>query len=129
MSNLAEMKQKFFISDEAANDTLEELLVKALPHCAVHKNGSVELKKFKGSARDQVKLILTARLIASKLDEAVVGDVTVDSIADYLGLPKNQAAARAKECVDEKFADRVGRGTYRARLHRLEDFLDSITKN
>ena len=100
---------------------LEQLLrSKALPHCVVDKKGTVHPEERGPVRKEQVKLVLTGRLIASKLEAQVSGEVTVDQLAEYTGLPKNQAAARAKECLDEKFAERSVRGSYKARVHKLE---------
>jgi predicted mannosyl-3-phosphoglycerate phosphatase (HAD superfamily) len=70
--------------------------------------------------------VLVARLLASKLYDTVANDVTVEQVAEYTGLPKGQAAARAKECLDERFAERSARGSYRARSLKVEEFLDSL---
>jgi hypothetical protein len=124
---LEELRDKFLIDDEVRTERLERLINKALPHCVVHRNGSVELKQEGLAGKDQVKLVLTARVIASKLDESVSDEVAVDQIAEYTGLPKNQAAARAKECLDERFAERSSRGTYKARLMKIEEFLNALS--
>jgi hypothetical protein len=69
---------------------------------------------------------MAALLLASKLYDTVVSDVTVEQVAEYTGLPKDQAAARAKECLDERFVERSARGSYRARSLKVEEFLDSL---
>lgn len=124
--SLEELKEQFLIDDEIRAERLEHLIAKALPHCVVDRKGTVHIKNVNRSGKEQVKLVLGARLVASKLDEAVSGEVSVEQISEYTGLPKNQAAARAKECLDEKFADRSARGSYKARLNKIEEFLNSI---
>ncbi len=123
---LEKLKEQFLVDDEVRVERLEHLIRKALPHCVVDKKGTVHLKKTDRPGKEQVKLVLAGRLIASKLDETVSGEVTVEQLADYTGLPKNQAAARAKESLDEKFADRSGRGSYKARVNKVEEFLDTL---
>ena len=124
--NFEELKEQFLVDDQIVRDRLERLMEKALPHCAVHKNGTVEVRRSDLSGKDQVKVVLSARLIASKLDESLSSDVTVDQIAEYTGLPKNQATARAKECLDEKFAERTARGSYKARVRKVEEFFEEL---
>jgi hypothetical protein len=124
--SLEELKEQFLVDDEIRTDRLEQLVRKALPHCVVDKKGAVHIKDVGRSGKEQVKLALAGRLVASKLDEAVSGEVTVEQLAEYTGLPKNQAAARAKECLDEKFADRSSRGSYKARVNKVEEFLNSL---
>jgi hypothetical protein len=125
---LNELKEKFLVNDEFRSERLESLILKALPHCVVQKNGIVEIKRLGLSGKDQVKLVLAARLIASKLDESVTEDVTAEQLAEYTGLPKNQAAARAKECFDERYAARCARGSYKARPLKAEEFLDGLAQ-
>lgn len=126
--SLDELGKQFLVDDEVRNERLEQLLKKALPHCVVDTKGTVHLKNLNLSGREQVKLVLAGRLIASKLPGAAVSnEVTVEQMAEYTGLPKNQATARAKECLDEKFAERSARGSYRARVHKVEQFLDTLT--
>ena len=128
MMTLEELKGQFLVDDDVPNKKLEQLVQKAIPHCIVRKNGSVELRRSDLSGKQQVKLALSARLLASKLDETVVGDVTVEQLAEYTGLPKDQAAARAKECLDERFAERAGRGSYKARPLKIEEFLNGLAR-
>ena len=127
--SLEDLKEQFLVEDEIRTERLEQLIRKALPHCVVDKKGVVHIKDARRSGKEQVKLALAGRLVASKLDDAVSEDVTVEQLAEYTGLPKNQAAARAKECLDEKFADRSSRGTYKARVNKTEEFLDSLAAN
>ncbi len=123
---LDNLKEQFVVDDDVRSEKLERLIEKALPNCVVRKNGAVELRRCGLSAKQQVKLTISARLIASKLDNSIVGDVTIEQLAEYTGLPKDQVAARAKECLDERFAERSARGSYRARLHKVEEFLNGL---
>jgi hypothetical protein len=123
---LEQLREQFLVDDDVPNEKLEQLIQKALPYCIVRKNGSVELRRSDLSGKQQVKVTLTARFLASKLDESIVGDVTVEQLSEYTGLPKDQAAARAKECLDERFADRSSRGSYKARPLKIEEFLNTL---
>lgn len=127
--DLKKLSQQFLIDDEAMPERLVELIQKLLQYCAVRKSGAVEIVRSNFSGKELVKLVLAARLVASKLEESSVnGEVTAEEIAEYTGLPKNQAAARAKETVDERFAERSARGSYRARQHKLDNFLSELSK-
>jgi hypothetical protein len=124
--SLDDLRSQFVIDDDVRSEKLEALIQKALPYCVVRKNGSVEIKRSDLRGRQAVKLALTARLLASKVHDTVACDVTVEQLAEYTGLPKDQAAARAKECLDEHFAERSARGSYKARLLKAEEFLDFL---
>jgi hypothetical protein len=127
--SLERLREEFLVDSDLGEKRLEVLVRKILPYCLVSKDGFVELKAANLSGKEQVKLVLAARLIASKLDKAVRGDLTAEELSEQTGLPKNQAAARAKECFDEKFAERSARGSYRARQHRIDAFLDGLSRD
>jgi hypothetical protein len=125
--DLKTLSEKFVISEETTPQLLAELIEGLLPHCVVRKNGVVDISAAGLSGGDLARLVLAARLVASKLpDSAISGDVTTDEIAEYTGLPRNQAAARAKDTVDQKFSERTARGSYRARQHKVRDFVRNL---
>jgi hypothetical protein len=126
--NIDELKQQFLVDGDIQNDRLAQMVEKALEHCVVHKSGTVEVRNRLLAGKDQVKLVLSARLLASKLDDSLSDDVTVEQIAESTGLPKNQVAARAKDCMDERFAERTTRGSYRARALKIDKFLETLSK-
>jgi hypothetical protein len=124
------LSKQFLVDDEVGSDRLGKIIEGLLPYCVVRTNGSVEVAVEKFSGKNQVKLVLASRLVASKLERSTVsGEVSASEISKYTGLPKNQAAARAKDCVDERFADRSTRGTYIARQNMLERFLAELTSS
>lgn len=124
--DLSKLKEQFLVEDDVKAERLGQLIQKLLPHCVVGKNGRVELKSTDLSAKQQVKLLLAARLVASKLEPSVSGEVSAEEISEYTGLPKNQAIARARDCIGDKFAERAARGSYRARQHKIESFLSEL---
>ena len=100
--SLDDLRNQFVVDDDVRSEKLEALIQKALPHCVVRKNGSVEIKRSDLTGKQAVKLVLAARLLASKLHDTVTSEVTVEQIAECTGLPKDQAAARAKpKCARE----------------------------
>ncbi len=124
--DLAKLRSEFLVDDEVSTERLSILIESLLPHCVVSKKGKVEIKRADLSGRQLVKLVLVARLVAHKLDESVGDEVNADELAESTGLPKNQATARAKECVDEGFAERSARGNYRARPRKVDAFLTEL---
>jgi hypothetical protein len=128
--DLGRLTEQFLVDNEVSVQSVAQLIEKLLPYCVVRKDGTVDLRTGDLSSRSQVKLVLSARLVASKLKASEVREeVSVEEISQYTGLPKNQASARAKECVDEKFAERSGRGSYRARQHKLDAFLGTLSES
>jgi hypothetical protein len=126
--DLGKLTEQFLVADEVSPKRLGELVQKLLPYCVVRKSGAVDIVAGNLSGKEQVRLVLAARFVASKLKESSVSaEICTEEIAQYTGLPRNQAAARAKECVDERFAERSARGSYRAVQHRLERFLTELS--
>lgn len=127
--DLAKLAEQFLVDDDAPPERLGQLIQRLIPYCVVGKSGRVELTGATRSGKQGVKLVLAARLVASKLKGSSVGsEVTTEELSEFTSLPKNQAIARAKECVDEKFAERTARGSYRARKHKIEAFLNSLSQ-
>ena len=126
--DLKKLSDQFLVDDETGPEKLGEMIQKLLPYCVVRKNGTVDIIGGSFSGKALVKLILSARLVASKLAESSVSaEVTAEEIAAYTGLPKNQAAARAKEVVDERFAERSSRGSYKTKMHKIANFLGELS--
>jgi hypothetical protein len=125
--NLEELKKKFIVDDDVLRARLQTIVSKALDHCQLDKHGHVLISNAKLSGRDKVKLTLAARAIAAQLDPKISPEVTGPEIGKYTGLPINQVRARAKEAVDDRFAESPQMGTYRAMPHKIEPFLDSIS--
>jgi hypothetical protein len=125
--DLKKLTDKFLVDDNMTPDKLGEQIEKLLTYCIVRKNGTVDILAGEFSGKDLVKLVLSARLLASKIVESPVSsEVTAEEIAEFTGLPKNQAVARAKEIVDEKFAERNTRGSYKARPHKVDRFIAEL---
>jgi hypothetical protein len=124
--DIAKLRSDFLVDDEVSPERLLTLIESLLPHCVVSKKGKVEIKRAGLAGRQLVKLVLVARLAAHQLDETISDEVNADELSENTGLPKNQATARAKECVDERFAERSARGNYRARPRKVDGFLNEL---
>jgi len=125
--DLERLRNEFFTNTDLAEEDLSHLIQVLRPYCAVDKTGRVELRGVDLSGRQQIKLVLAARLVAHKLDESISEELDADGLSGSTGLPKNQAAARAKECVDDGFAERGARGNYKARAGKLKDFFRELS--
>ena len=126
--SIDELKKRFIVDEDLLKARLEALVAKVLVFCQIDKNGQVLISSQKLSGRDQVKLVLATRAIAAQLDSNFRDEVTVAEIEKYTGLPGNQVRARGKECIEEKFATTSRAGVYRAVPHKIEAFLDGLSK-
>ena len=126
--DLEKLKGQFLVEDDVKTERLGHLLEKLIPYCSVSKAGAVEIKISNLSSGQQVRMVLAARAVGSRLDKAIVAEVSIKQLEDYTGLPAKQVAARVSECLREKFAERAARGTYRARLHKIEGFIAGLSQ-
>jgi hypothetical protein len=124
--SIEELKKQFIVDEDVLRVRLEPIVTKALAHCRIDKNGQVEIKDTRLSGKEQVKLTLAARAIASEMDSAISAEVSVVEIAKFTGLPANQVRARGKDVIEDRFAQSPRSGVYRARPHKIEAFLDTL---
>jgi len=122
-----ELKKKFIVGAEVLRDRIETLVEKALKHCVVGENGTVHISSKGMGAKNQIKVVLTARSLASQLTNDISATVTIDDLVASTGLPENQIRARANELVKEHFATSPQKGIYLANAHKVEPFLDSLS--
>jgi hypothetical protein len=121
-----DLKRKFILDDAAIRDSLEEVVNIALQYCAVDTKGNVHLKEHDLPGKLRVKVVLSAKTIASQLDESLRSEISVADLSKATGLAENQARARASEAVDEGFAESPTRGSYRANSFRIAQFLKGL---
>ena len=127
MSKLEELKNQFLVSDNLSEAKMLSLLQLAVNHCAVDPKGNVEIKRPSLAAKDKVMLVLVARLIAHHLDEQIPAEVTADELVKNVRISGEQVRARASDLVKARQIESVGRGIYRAILHRTEAFLSHLS--
>lgn len=125
---LDDLRKAFLVDEDLDEERLAALIKKLLPICVVDKKGVVQIKRSGLPGRALVKIVLLARLVAHKLDESIPDELDAEALAVNTRMPKNQAAARAKEAVDEAFAERTTRGNYRACMWKVDEFLEELAK-
>jgi hypothetical protein len=123
-----ELKKKFIVGPDVLKDRLEPLVTKAMKHCVVAQDGTVHISSRALSAKNQLKLVLSARSLAGQLSDDILDNVGVAELVKSTGLPDNQVRARANELVKEKFATSSKNGFYSANPHKIEVFLDGLSK-
>src|SRR2546422_64670 len=107
---IEELRKKFIVSNDVLITRIESLIEKALNHCAVAEDGLVHISDKALSAKDKIKLVLVARVLAAQLDEKFASDVPLDDLVRSTGIEPNQLRARANDVVKERFARAVSRG-------------------
>jgi hypothetical protein len=127
--SIEELRKKFITSDDVLKRRIEALIEKALKHCAVAEDGLVHITDNTLAAKDKIKLVLVARVLAAQLDEKFASDVPLNDLVRSTGIEPNQLRARANEVVKERFARPVSRGVYTANPHKVEAFLDSLSNS
>lgn len=126
--NLESLAKRFIVNDDWLKDHLEALTSKLLQYCVIELRGQVHITNRNLTAKQRVMLVLVARMVASQLDANISGDVSVREVGKSSGLPENQVRARATDWISAGFAESPKRGVFRAVPHKVEDFLDSLSK-
>jgi hypothetical protein len=127
-AKLTELREQFLVDENVKPERLSRWIEKLLPHATVSKQGQVDLKRDDLSAKLRLNLVVVSRMVASKLDESIGEEVTIEEISQFAGLPQNQARARAKDSMEDGLVERTGRGSYRAKPHKIEAFLDELSQ-
>ena len=127
--SIEELKKKFIVEGDAIKARLKLLVTKAVAQCQIGKDGHVLIHNSELSGKQQVMLVLAARLIGSELDEKIAAEVSVGEIAKYTGLPPDQIRARGNDLIKGKFALSSKAGVYKALPHKIEAFLEDLSDN
>jgi hypothetical protein len=117
-----ELRKKFILDEEAATDRIETLVTEMCEWCAVDPKGRVIVKRQDLVSRDRVKLVLSARWLASELDQSISSGVSTLELETSTGLPRDQLRARISEIVRARFATPVSKGVYAASPMHVEAF-------
>lgn len=126
--SLEDLKKQFIVDEDSMRRDLEPLVRRAIKYCVVDTQGRIHLKDHSMAGKLKIKLALAAKAIAYQLDNTFKAEISLDELATVSGLPANQARARVAEVVEERFAESVGRGSYRANVYRLPRFMDELEK-
>lgn len=126
-SKVAALRKKFIVADaDFAHEQLASLVERASAYCVMDEQGSVHLRKKKLPQAKRLGLCLLARFIASRMDAKFSPTIGSDELSQFLGIGKPEVAARAKELVDNGFAERTGKGQYKMVAARIDDFLETL---
>jgi hypothetical protein len=120
------LREKFIVDSATIKAKLEDLITKALVFCVVGEDGVVHITSPKLNAKQKVKLVLSARMLASQLTPNIAAETGVADLVKSTGIDENQLRARTNEIVKERFANSPARGVFRANAHKIEEFLDSL---
>jgi len=125
---LEDLKAQFIVDEDVLKVRLEPLISKALSHCKLNKQGQVVILNPQLSAKDQIMLVLSARAIAAQLSSEILASVSFAELHKFTRLPLNQIRARSSGLIESRLAESPKRGMLRAIPHRVEAFLDSISR-
>ncbi len=126
--NLEALAKKFIVTDDWLRDRLEVIATKLFRYCVIQKSGHVHVSDQSLSSKQKVMVVLAARAVGFQLDSTISESVTVKDLAKFTGLPENQVRARGNDWVRAKFAESPKRGTFRAVQHKIEQFINILSK-
>ncbi len=123
---LEKIKEEFIV-DETKYDieSVPEQVKTLLNYVKVGTGGKVFL------AREvlpdiRLKLILASRFLANKLQDEIKPHLSIEELAQYSGLDKDQVRARMSTIVKEKFARREGRGVFVVLPFQIKKFITEL---
>ena len=124
--NLEELRKKFIVREKLDEKRIVEYVNRTLRFGKVAADGDVIVERENMSTRDKVALALIMRFLANHLEKDISAEISVAEVSRMLNLPKDQAAARLTELVDDKVAVRIERGVYKINPSKIGKFLDYL---
>jgi len=125
--SIEELRKKFIVDEgQYVADRLQDDVEKLLRYCKISKQGRVLITKRELTDKKKVGLVVFARYIGNKLDNAISELVIADEIATYTGIEKASVNARGKELVDDGFLSRPEAATYKVNPSKIQDFVDLL---
>lgn len=121
-----EIKEKFIVDEaEYPKEKIAELMEIMLKYLRVSKGGQVVIIK-SVPGRKTLQLILSARLIASKVDEAIGQEISREELLNYSYLSKDVFRTRFNELLKDGFAEKKGDNIKAKNILLVERFLKNL---
>jgi len=135
--HLEELERSFIMDQSAEHNDLPGLIRQLQVFCKIDRNGHVliEDNAKKLAIRDRIMLVLSARHLASRLQEKLKKDITIPEevhssiIANILKENPAVVAARLKDLKDEHNVIAIKRGTYKIAPYKIQAFLAAVGGN
>jgi hypothetical protein len=125
--DLEKLRNEFIVDqNKYAIDDIPEQVKKLLRFVKVGSEGKVFIEKRDMSPDVRLKLILVARFLASKLQNEIKADISIEELSQYSYLDKDQVRARMSKIVGEKFANREKRGVFSVLPFKIRKFIDEL---
>ena len=124
---ISDLQKKFIVDEDLyQKEELPKLVERTLQYCTVSKNGMVNIRSPDLSQREKAMLFLTARFLASQMDDSIPAVVRSEEMEGIVSPTKAAVGARMKELVDLRWAERKKGGQFQVRPFYIEQFLKSI---
>ena len=124
--DLEELRKKFIVKEKLDEKRIAEYVNRVLRFGKIAIDGDAIIEREDLSTKDKVGLVLIMRLLASHLEKRISAEISVAEVSRMLDLPKDQAAARLAELVEDKIAIRTDKGVYRTNPPKIGKFLDYL---
>jgi hypothetical protein len=124
--NMEELRKKFIVEEQLDEKKLSEFIERTLRFGRVSLDGGIIIDKENMSTKDQIGLALVMRFLANRLEKVISAEVNVKDLAQYLGIPEDQVAARLADLKEDKIAIRIDKGVYKANSLQIKKFLDDL---
>lgn|GEM_PF-1718537 len=130
--DLKELAKEFILEDDIEQENIQLLVSDILKFCKIDKRGYVVITEKKLKTQDKIMLILSARYLASKLQEKINSEITIDEkvsnkeLVDMLKEKDMIIGARLRDLREGRVVEQISRGVHRVCAHAIEGFLGKL---
>jgi hypothetical protein len=130
MQGLEELKKQFIVEKNVELENVKELIERLSKFCKVDTQGYLFVINRdliqRLAIKDKILLGLSARYLASKLEENILSDVSTEELAKFFSERNTAINSRAKELKDQGKIIVKERGRYSINPYQIDDFIRSI---
>lgn len=121
-----DIRKKFIVDEDAAQQVTEQLIEKALRFGRISKSGRIIIDRSDLSQDNKLRIALILRFLAHQLDSEISESVRPVELTGVIGEKGGAVVARLGHIVKEGFAKKSGRGEYVVYHYKIESFLDEM---
>jgi len=126
---MEELRKQFIVNEKEFNSKNTEKFIRGiLNFIKIGQDGGIFLELDSMGNAEKIRLAITARFLANKLDKNIPSEVSLPEIMKALSLPQNTTTARISELIKQRAIKRVKAGKYLVIPYKIEEFIDKINK-
>ena len=120
-ADIEKLRTKLFIDEGKENQRFEEWITEYSAYAKITKDGNVVISAKNLNVKNKVGLVVAIKYLAHKIEPSVKAEVTNETVAACIGIPKGIANARLFDLRKEGFLQNTD-GAYVFLGYKLDDF-------